>query len=111
HLDEKAAPEVKAYVGGTTSPTATIGPGTPVRVTAPKVATSSSRGPSPAGNGDLLKPDIMAPGTNVLAATTAFSAAGGEYAFMSGTSMASPHIAGAAAVLKGRHPDWSPMAI
>ena len=111
HLDEKAAPAVKAYVSGTANPTATIGPGTPVRVTAPKVAASSSRGPSPAGNGDLLKPDIMAPGTNVLAATTAFSAAGGEYAFMSGTSMASPHIAGAAAVLKGRHPDWSPMAI
>ncbi|TCC50932.1 S8 family peptidase [Kribbella capetownensis] len=111
HLDDKVAPAVKAYVGGTANPTATIGPGKPVRVTAPKVATSSSRGPSAAGNGDLLKPDIMAPGTNVLAATTAFSAAGGEYAFMSGTSMASPHIAGAAAVLKGRHPDWSPMAI
>jgi subtilisin family serine protease len=111
HLDDKAAPEIKAYVGGTASPTATISAGTPVRVVAPKVSSSSSRGPSPAGNGDLLKPDIMAPGTNVLAATTAFSAAGGQYAFMSGTSMASPHIAGAAAVLKGKHPDWSPMAI
>ncbi|WP_350277566.1 S8 family serine peptidase [Kribbella sp. HUAS MG21] len=111
HLDDKAAPEVKAYVSGTASPTATIGAGTPVRVNAPKVASSSSRGPSPAGNGDLLKPDIMAPGTNVLAATTAFSAAGGEYAFMSGTSMSTPHIAGIAAVLKSKHPTWSPMAI
>jgi subtilisin family serine protease len=111
HLDDKAAPAVKAYVGGTANPTATISPGTPVRVNAPKVAASSSRGPSPAGNGDLLKPDIMAPGTNVLAATTAFSAAGGEYAFMSGTSMSTPHIAGIAAVLKGKHPTWSPMAI
>ncbi|MGW6282633.1 S8 family serine peptidase [Kribbella sp. NPDC055071] len=110
HLDDKVAPEVKAYVG-TANPTATIGAGTPVRVTAPKVAASSSRGPSPAGNGDLLKPDIMAPGTNVLAATTAFSAAGGEYAFMSGTSMSTPHIAGIAAVLKSKHPTWSPMAI
>jgi subtilisin family serine protease len=111
HLNEKAAPEVKAYVGGTASPTATISAGTPVRVTAPMVAASSSRGPSPAGNGDLLKPDVMAPGTNVLAATTAFSAAGGEYAFMSGTSMSTPHIAGIAAVLKAKHPTWSPMAI
>jgi subtilisin family serine protease len=111
HVDEKAAPEVKAYVGDTASPTATISAGTPVRVTAPKVASSSSRGPSLAGNGDLLKPDVMAPGTNVLAATSAFSAAGGQYAFMSGTSMASPHIAGAAAVLKSKYPDWSPMAI
>ncbi|MEV5966914.1 S8 family serine peptidase [Kribbella sp. NPDC051952] len=111
HLDDKAAPEVKAYVGGTANPTATISAGTPVRVTAPKVASSSSRGPSLAGGGDLLKPDVMAPGTNVLAATTAFSAAGGEYAFMSGTSMSTPHIAGIAAVLKSRHPNWSPMAI
>ncbi len=47
----------------------------------------------------------------MLAATSAFSAAGGQYAFMSGTSMASPHIAGAAAVLKGKYPTWSPMAI
>ncbi|MFD3399756.1 S8 family serine peptidase [Kribbella sp. NPDC058693] len=111
HLDDKAAPEVKAYVSGTANPTATISAGTPVRVTAPMVAASSSRGPSPAGNGDLLKPDVMAPGTNVLAATTAFSAAGGEYAFMSGTSMSTPHIAGIAAVLKAKHPTWSPMAI
>ncbi len=111
HLDDKVAPEVKAYVSGTADATATISAGTPVRVTAPKVASSSSRGPSPAGNGDLLKPDVMAPGTNVLAATTAFSAAGGEYAFMSGTSMSTPHIAGIAAVLKSKHPTWSPMAI
>ncbi|MFG1905327.1 S8 family peptidase [Kribbella sp. NPDC048928] len=111
HLDDTKAPEIKAYVSGTADPTATIGAGTPVRVVAPKVASSSSRGPSPAGNGDLLKPDIMAPGTNVLAATTAFSAAGREYAFMSGTSMSTPHISGIAAVLKSKHPAWSPMAI
>ncbi|MDX6248817.1 MAG: hypothetical protein QOF10_2177 [Kribbellaceae bacterium] len=111
HLDHVAAPEIKAYVNGTTSPTAKIEPAQTVRVNAPKVASSSSRGPALAGNGDLLKPDIMAPGTNILAATSAFSAAGGQYAFMSGTSMSTPHIAGAAAVLKGKYPDWSPMAI
>ncbi|GAA0589627.1 S8 family serine peptidase [Kribbella sandramycini] len=110
HLDDKAAPAVKAYAAGAGA-TAEISAGTAVRVTAPKVASSSSRGPSPAGNGDLLKPDFMAPGTNVLAATTAFSAAGGEYAFMSGTSMSTPHVAGMAAVLKSKNPTWSPMAI
>lgn len=110
HLDHVAAPEIKAYVSGTANPTATIAPATTVRVNAPKVASSSSRGPALAGNGDLLKPDVMAPGTNVLAATSPFAAAGGQYAFMSGTSMSTPHIA-AAAVLKGKYPSWSPMAI
>ncbi|WP_020388467.1 S8 family peptidase [Kribbella catacumbae] len=111
HLDHVTNPEIKAYVSGTANPTAQVGAAQTVRVNAPKVASTSSRGPSLAGNGDLLKPDIMAPGTNVLAATSAFSAAGGQYAFMSGTSMASPHIAGAAAVLKSKYPNWSPMAI
>jgi subtilisin family serine protease len=111
HLDHVAAPEIKAYVEGTTAPTARIGAGQPVKMNAPKVASSSSRGPALAGNGDLLKPDLMAPGTNILAATSTFAAAGGQYAFMSGTSMSTPHIAGAAAVLKSRYPNWSRMAI
>jgi len=110
HLDHVSGPEVKAYAA-TAGATAKIGDAQTVRVNAPMVASSSSRGPSLAGNGDLLKPDIMAPGTNVLAATSPFGASGGQYAFFSGTSMAAPHIAGAAAVLKGKHPSWSPMAI
>ncbi|HZX03617.1 S8 family serine peptidase, partial [Kribbella sp.] len=44
HLDDTKAAEIKAYVGGTANPTATIGAGTPVRVNAPMVASSSSRG-------------------------------------------------------------------
>ncbi|MBY8879239.1 S8 family serine peptidase [Streptomyces sp. PLK6-54] len=49
-----------------------------------------------------LKPDLSAPGVDITAAKP-----GGGYQSMSGTSMATPHIAGAAAVLKQRHPDWS----
>ncbi len=67
---------------------------------------SSSRGPNV--NANVLKPDIMAPGTNILAAY-----AGGADAFglMSGTSMASPHVAGAGALMRAVHPDWTPAEV
>ncbi|MFF4323616.1 S8 family serine peptidase [Streptomyces sp. NPDC001568] len=64
----------------------------------------SSRGP--AGLAHTLKPEIAAPGVGISAA-----AAGGRgvyaYQSMSGTSMATPHVAGAAAIVKQRHPEWS----
>lgn len=59
---------------------------------------------------DLVKPDITAPGVNVLAAynTPADGGDGNpEYGIISGTSMSSPHTAGAAALLRGVYPDWS----
>ncbi len=110
HLDHVSGPAVKTYAA-TAGATASLGAAVAVRVTAPKVATSSSRGPGLPVAGDLLKPDVMAPGTNVLAATSTQNAAGSEFTFMSGTSMASPHVAGMAAVLMAYHPTWSPMAI
>ncbi|MFD8951816.1 S8 family serine peptidase [Streptomyces xanthophaeus] len=67
-------------------------------------ASFSSRGP--AGLQHTLKPEIAAPGVGISAA-----AAGGRgvyaYQSMSGTSMATPHVAGAAAIVKQRHPDWT----
>lgn len=78
---------------------------------APFTAGFSSRGPLKAGGGDILKPDIIAPGQDVLAAVSPASNNGDGYNLYSGTSMSSPHIAGIAALFKDRHPDWSPMAI
>lgn len=62
---------------------------------------SSSRGPSSPGS--LLKPEIAAPG---LAIASAAAGSGNEAAIFSGTSMAAPHVAGVAALLKQLHPDW-----
>ncbi|KAL2645414.1 hypothetical protein R1flu_013001 [Riccia fluitans] len=74
---------------------------------APTVADFSSRGPTSATL-NILKPDIMAPGVDILAA---FADNRMPYVFMGGTSMATPHIGGIAALLKAIHPRWSPAAI
>ncbi|SHH71166.1 S8 family peptidase [Massilia sp. CF038] len=91
-------------------------------VQAPQMAGGSSRGPNVANN-NIMKPDVAAPGTDILAGVTADltrdernAVAGGaaaptNWAFYSGTSMASPHIAGIAALLKQKYPSWTPAMI
>nr|GLL38851.1 subtilisin-like protease SBT3.3 [Ipomoea trifida] len=60
----------------------------------------------------LIQPDIAAPGTNILAAYIPDDpTVPNAYYFVSGTSMATPHVAGIVALLKCVHPDWSPAAI
>lgn len=74
----------------------------------PQIAGFSSRGPHNAANGDLLKPDVTAPGVGVLAAVSPVGYGGETFGFLSGTSMAAPHVAGFGALLLGAHPDWTP---
>ena len=64
----------------------------------------SSKGPTPYDF--RIKPDVTAPGVNILS-----SVLGGKYAFFQGTSMATPHTAGSAALLKALHPSWGPEEI
>ncbi|CAN6305499.1 unnamed protein product [Urochloa humidicola] len=80
----------------------------------PTVASFFGRGPSTVTPG-VLKPDILAPGLNILAAwpQVGQSASGGAGSFniISGTSMATPHISGVAALVRSARPDWSPAAV
>nr|GMD55066.1 subtilisin-like protease SBT3.5 isoform X1 [Ipomoea batatas] len=105
--------KILLYIRSTSDPKVRLSPtkthiGKPISTV---VAKYSSRGPYTL-TPELLKPDIAAPGTNILAAyipddPTVPSA----YYFVSGTSMATPHVAGIVALLKSVHPDWSPAAI
>ncbi|KAG1342620.1 putative Subtilisin-like protease SBT1.8 [Cocos nucifera] len=84
----------------------------------PVVAAFSSRGPNTVVP-ELLKPDFIGPGVNILAGWSgavgptglAKDARRTAFNIMSGTSMSCPHISGVAALLKAKHPEWSPAAI
>lgn len=73
------------------------------------VNSSSSRGPN--GEPSFLKPDIAAPGTDILSAYSPDEGNGITFNAITGTSMASPHVAGAAALMKQVHPGWNAIQI
>uniref|UniRef100_A0A2N9JB11 Subtilisin-like protease SBT4.14 n=1 Tax=Fagus sylvatica TaxID=28930 RepID=A0A2N9JB11_FAGSY len=110
---------INGYIQSTRSASAVIYKTHEIKKTpAPFVASFSSRGPNP-GSERLLKPDIAAPGVDILASYTPLNSLTGlkgdtqfsEFTIMSGTSMACPHISGVAAYVKSFHPDWTPAAI
>lgn len=70
----------------------------------------SSRGPD--GDNNILKPDMGAPGGNILSGTSPdASEDGATFELMSGTSMAAPHVAGAAAIMQQKFPKWTAVEI
>ncbi|KAE9460064.1 hypothetical protein C3L33_08036, partial [Rhododendron williamsianum] len=109
---------VREYINSSRSPSAMIYKSQEVQIKAPFIASFSSRGPNPKSE-HLLKPDIAAPGIDILASYTPIKSLTGlkgdtmhsKFTLMSGTSMACPHVAGVAAYVKSFRPNWSPAAI
>jgi subtilisin family serine protease len=114
HVNPPATAAIKAKVAAnpaiTVSLVNTDTTGLPAEAQ-PQIAGFSSRGPLLATDSDLLKPDVAAPGVAVLAGVSPIGAGGDEFGFMSGTSMASPHVAGFGALILGKNPIWSPAAV
>lgn len=112
HLDEIDGAKVKQYVESQgRQATAALNPNGRDNTRVPQIAGFSSRGPLIAGEGNILKPDLSAPGVSVIAAVAPPFNFGRRWDAYSGTSMASPHVAGLGAFIKNLRPDWSPAII
>ncbi|MGW2386760.1 S8 family serine peptidase [Streptomyces sp. NPDC001658] len=110
HVPLAAGEAIKAYAAGSGA-TAALTAAKAVKQQSPQMAGFSSSGPDLNSGGDLLKPDITAPGVDIVAGTAAHGTFPGDQGMMSGTSMSAPHVSGLALLLRQLHPDWSPMEV
>lgn len=112
HINNTDGVAVKAYIDSAgADAVAQINGGVLTPAQGSVMAAFSSRGPNRL-SADIIKPDVTAPGVNILAGTTPVPGSGltvpGEmFMSISGTSMSSPHVAGLFALVKQAHPDWS----
>ncbi|XVE53980.1 hypothetical protein DITRI_Ditri03aG0046000 [Diplodiscus trichospermus] len=119
-VGRKVGDLIREYARSDPNPTAVlVFGGTILNVhPSPVVAAFSSRGPNMV-TPQILKPDVIGPGVNILAAWSEAIGPTGlakdtrktKFNIMSGTSMSCPHISGLAALIKAARPEWSPSAI
>ncbi|KAJ0881978.1 putative cucumisin [Helianthus annuus] len=119
-VGRKTGDEIREYLKTEANPMALLRFGGTVLGVKPSpvVAAFSSRGPNMVTT-QILKPDVIGPGVNILAGWSEGIGPTGletdtrktQFNIMSGTSMSCPHISGLAALLKAAHPGWSPSAI
>jgi subtilase family protein/PA domain-containing protein/fibronectin type III domain protein len=112
HVDGPST-DLLAFINGHNNVRAMWAQGTETATQGDVMAAFSSRGPQD----DFIKPDVTAPGIQVLAGMTpqptgtVAGPSGQLYQAIAGTSMSSPHSAGASALIKAAHPDWTPAMI
>lgn len=112
-IGSKDGMKVLLYINGTNNPTASMRTGVSMtmvgkEVRAPMVAFYSSRGLV----AEIIKPDILpSRPSEIPPAETPVDTRTTDFNIISGTSMACPHVAGVAGLLKKSHPDWSPAMI
>lgn len=114
HVSFSDGQTIKAYIAGTASPRASLSGGSAEFGGGNTMAAFSSRGPllpNERSTADTLKPDVTAPGVQILAGTTPTATVGAPgqlFQAIAGTSMSSPHVAGLGALLRDLHPAWTP---
>jgi hypothetical protein len=110
HLSVDDAGRLRSYLRAAgREATARLDPAASERLGGPRLAPCSARGPG--STDDALKPDLTCPGVSVLGAVAPPADEGRLWSLRSGTSVATAHVAGLAAVMRSRHSAWSPARI